>query len=62
MTGMGFTAYAQETGASGDIHRDTPGNAGTADGWACEDVGDGTLRITDYEGEETELVVPAQIG
>ena len=62
MTGMGLTAYAQETGASGDIHQDTPGNAGTVDGWACEDVGDGTLRITDYEGEETELVVPAQIG
>ena len=62
MPGMGLTAYAQETSASGDIHRDTPGNAGTADGWAYEDVGDGTLRITDYEGEEAELVVPAQIG
>ncbi len=62
MPGMGFTAYAQETSTGGDIHQDAPGNAGTADGWAYEDVGDGTLRITDYEGEETEPVVPAQIG
>ena len=62
MPGVGLTAYAQEASASGDIHQDTPGNAGTADGWRYEDVGDGTLRITDYEGEEAELVVPAQIG
>ena len=62
MPGVGLTAYAQEASASGDIHQDTPGNADTADGWRYEDVGDGTLRITDYEGEESELVVPAQIG
>ena len=62
MPGMGVTAYAQETSTGGDIHQDAPGNAGTADGWRYEDVGDGTLRITDYEGEEAELVVPAQIG
>ena len=32
MPGVGLTAYAQEASASGDIHQDTPGDAGTADG------------------------------
>ena len=60
--GMSLTAHAQETSASGDSRHRTRSNGGTADGWSYVEIGDATLRLTGYEGEESELVVPAQIG
>ena len=38
------------------------GHETTEDGWVYEDVGDGTIRITGYEGSEEDAVVPAMIG
>ena len=70
MPGTGIMSYAQETIVTDDSIQDTltqyeiteVNPEGTEDGWIYEDKGDGTLRITGYEGTVKDLLVPARIG